>query len=189
MFPTPLTCCNWTQTSRSKSNPQPRGSQTAPQPWQGLTLACTQNHTHQPSRDRLHSIILWLAVLYHPHQKASFKEGLASFLNPSPLGLAPGRHLINISGLTEARSADPKLSEMNPLRLHTNLSQVSRCIHWGLLCCLPCMADGRQGACLGGPLPLLYNCSIASLCQWVGGLTHNVPFGSSTPPANQGDVK
>lgn len=52
VLPTLLTCWNWTQSSRSKSNPQPPGSQPALQPWHIPTLASTQSHAHlQPSCD------------------------------------------------------------------------------------------------------------------------------------------
>lgn len=92
---------------------------------------------------------------------------LTLFLNLSPLGLAHGRHLINISWLNEARSADSRLWGNNLLSLNTDLSQVSRCSYWSLLYCSLCMAVEGRELSWAGSLPLLTNCSSASLCQWV----------------------
>lgn len=94
------------------------------------TLACINLGLHSEPHSsaaltwhRIHSLILWLAILYHPRPPSRPPEGklqrglgrcLTLFLNLSPLSLAHGRHLINISRLNEARSADSRLWGNNP---------------------------------------------------------------------------
>lgn len=108
MFPTPLTCWNWIQSSRSKLNSQTLGRQPVLQPWHVLTLASTQNHTHrQSSRDTEYTPSFCdLPFRITPTRRQTL-------MNPSPLGFPHSRHLINISGLNEAGSADSRLSGNN----------------------------------------------------------------------------
>lgn len=108
MFPTPLTCWNWIQSSRSKLNSQTLGRQPVLQPWHVLTLASTQNHTHrQSSRDTEYTPSFCdLPFRITPTRRQTS-------MNPSPLGFPHGRHLINISGLNEAGSVDSRLSGNN----------------------------------------------------------------------------
>lgn len=136
---------------------------------------------------RIHSLILWLSILYHPTpptprpgRPASKRAWPVSYsvFDLSLLGLTHGRHLINISRLNEARSADSRLWGNNPCRLNTDPRQLSRCSHWSLLYCSLCMAmDGRELSWAGH---CLYEITVLSLlCANEWGLNHNVPSGFS----------